>query len=181
MNINRLLLDGSQLYSDRRCLCGASAAVVGVKRKTKKQTKATQLLFYVMLNTEFTSPPSCQCERAPVRYCQLHCWTRPSLACEELSKQLKFAGRICVWSHVLSQGASSLFPPPPQAQGNGLAAHARHVEIRGGRRCGRCRSGITDRLSRAEGCLTSQPLVTSQMFRLVLNPRVKLLLLLSRL
>lgn len=109
MNINRLLLDVSRLCTDRRCLCGASAAAVGVKRKKKKNN--TQLLFYVTLNTEFTSPPSCQCERAPVHYCQLHCWTRPSLACEELSKQLKFAGRICVWSQVLSQGASSLFPP----------------------------------------------------------------------
>lgn len=62
------------------------------------------------LNTEFTSPPSCQCERALVHYCQLHCWTWPSLACEELSKQLKFPGRI-VLSQVLSQGASLLFIP----------------------------------------------------------------------
>lgn len=59
-------------------------------------------------NTEFTSPPSCQYERALVHYCQLHCWTWPSLACEELSKQLKFPGRI-VLSQVLSQGASLLF------------------------------------------------------------------------
>lgn len=51
-------------------------------------------------NTEFTSPPSCQCARALVHFCQLHCWTWSSLACEELSKLLKFPGRI-VSSHVL--------------------------------------------------------------------------------
>ncbi len=80
---------------------GESAVIVNVKRKKS---------LYFSLNTEFTSPPSCQCERALVHYCQLHCWTWPSLACEELSKQLKFPGRT-VSSQVLSQRSSLPFIP----------------------------------------------------------------------
>lgn len=147
VNINRLLLDGCQLHSRGRCLCRGGRCCWC--KKEKKQNKKKLLFFYVTLNTEFTSPPSCQCERAPVHYCQ----TRPSLACEELSKQLKFAGRIlCVWSQVLSQGASPLFPPFPVGTAAAAAGEkkvcrcrettantaARHTEIRGGRCCHRC-------------------------------------------
>ena len=78
---------------------GESAAIVNVKEENNS------FIFHDIEHTEFTSPPSCQCERALVHYCQLHCWTWPSLACEELSKQLKFPGRI-VLSQVLSKGES---------------------------------------------------------------------------
>lgn len=60
---------------------GRSAALVGVKKGGEGEK---QLLFYVTSDTEFTSPPSCQCERAPVRRRRLHRRAPPSLACEDV-------------------------------------------------------------------------------------------------
>lgn len=122
MNINRLRLEGSQLPPGWPGLCGEPAALVGVKRKKKKQ-----LLFSVTLNTEFTSPASCQCARAPVH----HRRPRPSLACEDVKTIKVCRTNLCLVSRFVSRCIFLAFffflrslsrPERPQVQANHAGA-----------------------------------------------------------
>lgn len=114
VNINRLfflllLLFFGTETSDVKSL-ESYPVIINIKVERRKQ----ESLFFMTLNTEFTSPPSCQCERALVHYCQLHCWTWPSLAYEELSKQLKVSRKNCVVSSVVSGGALRFISLAPE-------------------------------------------------------------------
>lgn len=55
-------------------------------------------------NTEFTSPPSCQCERALVHYCQLHCWNLTFTGMWGVVKTIKVSRKNCVVSSFVSSG-----------------------------------------------------------------------------
>lgn len=77
---------------------------VSLEVKWRSERERSLLFVIVTLNADFTSPPSCQRERALVRFRQLHCWTGPSLAGEELSKTIKVSRKNCVSSQVLSPG-----------------------------------------------------------------------------
>lgn len=91
VNINRVFLDGGRPLSGWRRLCGGSAAIVVVKSNT------TFILCDVEHRIYLTSLLPVQegtCTLACTVGLDLHWLVR-------MSKQLKFAGRICVWSRVL--------------------------------------------------------------------------------
>lgn len=65
------------------------------------------------LNTEFTSPPSCQCERALVRCCQLHCWNLTFTGMWGVVKTIKVSRKNCVVSSFVSSGVIFVLDSAP--------------------------------------------------------------------